>query len=139
MKINKLLVSSLFICFSLIFAWPGHQTSAEELFAPDPELLYPVTDKVDLKGQTQLVFKWSPFVGDLYKRNYFEFCLYKGYETYEKNLIIKEKVAPNVYVYAVSSDQFEDGQVYTWTLRQVYTTMAYKSNAEYNSFTVVKK
>ncbi len=112
---------------------------AEMLFAPEVRLMYPISDEVDLTGQKELVFRWSPFEGELFRRNYYEFCLYKGYGQYESDIIVNEHVKPAVYSFSVNAEIFEDGQVYTWSIRQVYTDMAFKSNATYNSFKVSKK
>ncbi|MDD5138395.1 MAG: hypothetical protein PHG72_06205, partial [Candidatus Omnitrophica bacterium] len=67
----------------------------------------------------------------------YDFRLYKGRRTYAQDEIYQEQVGPNVYHVVLKADMFEDGEVYTWTLRQLYFDN--KSDAAYNSFKVVKK
>lgn len=106
--------------------------------APEPWLLEPVLEAVDLTGKDTLAFKWRPDPGPLLYRKCYDFRLYKGYQTYESTQILKKRVDPNVYSVVLDASLFEDGQVYTWTLRQVYCDIR-KSDAAYNSFTVIKK
>ncbi len=102
-------------------------------------MLYPITDEVDPTRKGELEFRWDQFPGQIFKRNYYEFCLYKGYGQYEDDIILKKRVPLNAYSFTVNADIFKDGEVYTWSLRQVYNTIAFKSDASYDSFTVVKK
>lgn len=104
---------------------------------PEPTLLSPVGETVDLTGKETLEFRWSPFEGRINKRQGYDFRLYKGRRTYAQDEVYKEQVGPDVYHVVLKADMFEDGQVYTWTLRQVYFDN--KSDAAYNSFMVVKK
>ncbi len=57
-------------------------------FSPEPQLLSPVKDKVDLTGKKTLTFSWSPFGGFSASRAYFDFKVFKGRQTYEQNLIL---------------------------------------------------
>ena len=140
-KNNFFIVGFLAVLAVSLLQSPGFNmvVHAEELFAPEPRLMYPITDEVDLTGKEELEFRWDQFPGQIFKRNYYEFCLYKGYGQYEDDIILKKRVPPNVYSFTASADIFKDGEVYTWSLRQVYNTMAFKSDASYDSFTVVKK
>ncbi len=104
---------------------------------PVPTLLSPAGETVDLTGKDTLEFRWSPFEGRMYKRQGYDFRLYKGRQTYAGSQIYKEQVGPDAYHVVLKADMFEDGQVYTWTLRQLYFDN--KSDAAYNSFKVVKK
>lgn len=103
---------------------------------PEPRLLYPISDKVDLKGKDTLEFRWQ--ISTIIDKDYYDFRLYKGYEMYEKNLILKKKLDPDIYSFTIDSSQFEDGQVYTWSLRQVARARG-KSERSYDSFKVIKK
>jgi hypothetical protein len=103
---------------------------------PEPRLLSPIGETVDLTGKDTLEFKWSPFEGVLFKRRFYDFRLYKGRLTYAKDEIYKKRVSPNEYAVVLKADMFDDGQVYTWTLRQVYDED--KSEAAYNAFKVIK-
>jgi hypothetical protein len=109
----------------------------DEADVPVPMLLSPVGNTVDLTGEETLEFKWSPFEGRMYRRQGYDFRLYKGRQTYASDEIYKEQVGPDAYHVVLKADMFEDGQVYTWTLRQLYFDN--KSDAAYNSFKVVKK
>jgi hypothetical protein len=104
---------------------------------PEPTLLSPIGETVDLTGKEILEFRWSPFEGRINKRQGYDFRLYKGRRTYAQDEVYKEQVGPDAYHVVLRADMFEDGQVYTWTLRQLYFDN--KSDAAYNSFMVVKK
>jgi len=121
---------------SAAFARSGRIMMFESNLIPQPRLLYPRIDKVDLTGKKELVFRWSPHEGSISKRKYYDFRLYRGYDTYEKNLIIKKQVPPTQYNWNLSTSYFENGKVYTWSLRQKYYTG--KSRRSWNSFTVTK-
>jgi hypothetical protein len=106
-------------------------------YEPMPRLISPVGETVDLTGKNTLEFVWSPFEGSIAYRHYFDFRLYKGYQTYESTLIFKEQVPRNKYGIVLDAGIFEDGQIYTWTLRGDYVSG--KSQRAYNSFKVIKK
>lgn len=105
---------------------------------PEPLLMSPITETVDLSGIKELEFRWSPHEGSLSDRDYYDFRLYKGYDTVETTLILKEKIPPRKYQISLKTDIFEDGQVYTWSLKQVYTGSR-KSKKSYQSFKVIKR
>jgi len=107
-------------------------------FTPDPKILYPVSDTVDITGKDELVFRWSPFEGNIAERRFYDFTLFKGRQTYEKYVIVKKRLPPSVYSFAVKADMFEDGQAYTWTLSQAYFAKG-KSDDAYCGFKVIKK
>jgi len=106
-------------------------------YIPKARLLEPIYDTVDLNGKKELVFKWSSHESAPDFRQYYDFRLYKGYDMYESTLIFKEKVSPEQYELALPSDNFENGQIYTWCLRQVYTGIR-KSERNFNSFKIIK-
>ncbi len=106
-------------------------------FVPQPVLLQPRGEKVVLTGKDTLEFTWSPHEGNHMNRRCYDFRLYKGYDMYEKNLIFKEEVAPNISSKKIDSKKFENGQTYTWSLRQMYDDSS-KSQKSYHSFKVIK-
>ena len=106
-------------------------------FVPQPRLLQPTTEEVDLAGKRVLNFSWSPHEGDIMQRVYYDFRIYKGYETVESNLIYNKEVPPNIYNIDVSSGMFETGKIYTWSVRQAYNNS--KSHRSYSSFKVKGK
>jgi hypothetical protein len=105
---------------------------------PEPRLLSPTTEQVDLTGQTSLVFEWSPFEGDITRRDYYDFRVYKGYNRVAENLIFKEKVSKSSHKMDLNADRFENGQVYTWSVRQVYMNGS-KSRKAAASFKAVRR
>lgn len=107
-------------------------------YVPPPVLLNPIGGEVDLRGRDALEFKWSPHEGLTGIREYYDFRLYKGHNTIEEALIMKKRLAGDAYQFNVNSDRFEDGRVYTWFLRQVYSGSR-KSHARFISFKVIKK
>ncbi len=107
-------------------------------FVPQPYLIAPTTETVDLTGKEMLEFKWSPHEGRRIMREYYDFRLYKGYDMLEGTLLVKERVDPGAQQISVKSDLFSDGQIYTWSLRQVYDGIR-KSRRSTASFKVIKK
>lgn len=101
---------------------------------PEPRLLYPTSDKVVLKGSASLEFKWMREFSDI---DHYEFRLYKGYNMYASNLILKQTVSADSDSFKAGSELFQDNQVYTWSLIQV-STAGQKSDRSFNAFTVVK-
>jgi hypothetical protein len=104
--------------------------------APQPELLSPTGEVVNLAGKQTLEFKWSPFIGRMWERQYYDFRLYKGRQTTADNQIIVKQIPKDQYSFTVDAGIFQDGEVYTWGLRQVY--MDRKSEQAYSSFKVEK-
>ena len=107
-------------------------------FIPKPRLIEPATDVVDLTGKDTLEFKWSPHEGDQVRRDHYDFRLYRGYTMVESTRILKMRIPPRQWSIVLKTDIFEDGQVYTWSLRQVYTGSA-KSWRSFESFKVIKR
>ncbi|MDD5019348.1 MAG: hypothetical protein PHH75_00265 [Candidatus Omnitrophica bacterium] len=104
--------------------------------APEPQLLEPAGEVVDLTGKQTLTFKWSPFVGRMWERQYYDFRLYKGRDRVEDAQMIVKQVPKDQYSVVIDAKVFEDGQAYTWGLKQVY--MDRKSEQAYSSFKVKK-
>lgn len=107
-------------------------------FVPQPELLYPHNEDIDLRGADYMDFKWSPFEGDIMQRCYYDFRLYESRDMVEKTLIYKERVDYNKYSLKISANLFKDGGVYTWSLRQVNYSSS-KSLRSAQSFKIWKK
>lgn len=107
------------------------------VYVPPPVLLQPRSGQVDLIGKEFLEFKWSPHEGASGFRDYYDFRIYNGYKTVEETLFFKEKLAPDTYQYNIKADKLQDGSVYTWTMRQVYTD-GRKSPLAHNSFKIIK-
>jgi hypothetical protein len=103
---------------------------------PQPRIFYPRSENVDLSQKDNLGFKWSSLVGSSTERRYYDFRLYKGYNIVSDNLIYKKEVPPFKNSWDIESSMFEDGEIYTWTLRQVYLTG--KSDRSIISFKIHK-
>ena len=136
-------IAIFILTFVLIFASATLSNSSSfgrDIFSeniPQPILKEPVTDKVDLSGKKELVFRWSPHEGDISQRRYYDFRLYQGYQMIEANLILQNNVSPNQRQFAVNADIFKLNQIYTWSLRQKYRSG--KSQRSTSSFTVINK
>jgi hypothetical protein len=105
--------------------------------APEVVLIKPISTEVALKGEKELGFEWSPHEGSLNDRDYYDFRLYRGYDMVESTLIQKKKIPPNVYNISLDAGIFENGNVYTWSLRQIYHDSR-KSDKSWHSFKVIK-
>jgi hypothetical protein len=103
---------------------------------PGPTLIYPITDNIDLSGKDKLEFKWM--LGGLANTRYYEFKIYRGYNMYGQYLIYKAQAPADIQEYSVSVSNFEAGQVYTWSIRQVFIT-GRKSDKSFSSFKIIRK
>jgi hypothetical protein len=134
MKVKvSVLTLMIFSCFSILPALAvdvGDMVRAG-FFAPGPQMISPLSEEVDLSGKAFLEFSWHKYSNDD-----FEFRLFKGYQMYAANLILKERIS--VSSIQVSSDKFEDGQVYTWAVKQVFRN-GVKSDESFHSFKIIKK
>ncbi len=101
-----------------------------------PELRYPVTQDIDLSGHASLQFKWKQV--DSARTDHYEFRLYKGYDMLESTLILKRDIPRDEYPFELPAENFALGQVYTWSLKQVYLS-GVKSDRAYSPFKVIKK
>ena len=104
---------------------------------PRPRLLSPDGEVVDLSGKDEILFKWSPHEGKPIGRDYYDFRIYKGYEMLESALFVKKKIPPREHSVAVGTDMFRSGEVYTWSLRQVYRARG-RSDRSFSSFRVIR-
>ncbi len=113
-----------------------HKIVLSEMYkVPAPRLISPSSENVDLTGKTFLPFEWST-EGDPVRRQYYDFRIYKGREMLSSTLIHKEKV--NGYSMNVGSELFQNGEVYTWAVRQTYDS-GDKSRRNFASFKIIKK
>ena len=128
-------------CFSFLCFEAGIPAQAVEVLddlAPEPRLLAPIKEEVDLTGKDSLEFKWSPFEGQMWERRFYDFRLYKGYQLITSAEMYVQRVDPKKYSVVLAASLFEDGQIYTWAVRQVYYDLR-KSDAVSVSFKVIKK
>ena len=104
---------------------------------PQPRVLEPDGDTVDLSGKKELIFKWSPHEGDISQRKYYDFRLYEGEQALGPGLILKKEVSPNKHQIGIESGLFKEGAIYTWSIRQKYRSG--KSTRSINTFKIIKK
>jgi len=97
-----------------------------------PRLAYPTGPEVTITGD-YLEFKW--WHGGIGVRSY-EFNLYKGGGP-SGDVIVQKTLPFDVSSVQVEAKLFEDGQTYTWTLRQVADD-GQKSDQSFNTFRVNK-
>ncbi|MFA5089979.1 MAG: hypothetical protein WC510_02945 [Candidatus Omnitrophota bacterium] len=125
-----LLLPSFAISYSIPSAGSGLS------LPPEPRLIHPVSEEAVLTGKGSLEFKWS--IVNLVEADHCEFRLYKGYNMYASNLIFKQALPAKIPFIEINSGIFEDGQVYTWSVREV-SFWGRKSERAFCSFRVVKK
>jgi hypothetical protein len=130
-----LLFALLFSSFPVVAtALNGINSKGMFISLPAPWLLEPVTDKIDITGKDALEFKWKPDLS--VNTDYYDFRLYKGYDMLASTLILKQKLEGNVSSFKVKAETFENGQVYTWSLRRVILS-GEKSDKSFSSFKIV--
>ncbi|MDP8260756.1 MAG: hypothetical protein P9M01_00240 [Candidatus Kappaea frigidicola] len=136
--VNKLLLCAFVVISICIFFIISVGDSGVFLSnrIPQPKIFYPRSENVDIAQKDSLEFKWSSLVGSSTDRRYYDFRLYKGYDITTDNLIYKKEVSPFKSKWNVEANLFQNGQVYTWTLRQVY--ISGKSDRSINSFKIHK-
>ena len=136
---NKILIFLvLILCFNA-FSWAGTVSFTLDRgaynFVPEPRLRYPINETAIINNNQPLEFSWwDDFTGT----SGFILKLYKGYNMYSDNLILKEKLLNGADFFKVKADLFEDGQVYTWSLQRIVFS-GHKSDRSFNSFRVIKK
>ena len=119
---------------SVASAFAGRQDSYYD--RPMIDLFYPVTDNIDLTGKAILQFKWRQI--HLPETDHFELKIYKGYDMIAANLIVKQDIPVDEYPFELPAEKFQVGEVYTWSLRQVYFDGS-KSERSYSPFKIIKK
>lgn len=103
---------------------------------PGPFLLYPATDTIDLVGKKDIGFRWQRV--NLFYTDHYIFRLFKGYQTVTSTLILKKEYSTKELPIKLPASMFEEGQVYTWGLQQVFLNGA-KTEQTFASFTIMKK
>lgn len=134
MKSGAMTLALLFVC-SMACAHRAVVQIGSPNGVPAPRLMTPATEPVDLTGKSTLKFEWST-EGDSVQRQYYDFRLYKGHDLTASGLISSEHV--RTYFVELPVDVFQEGQVYTWSVRQVYGG-GRKSRRNFESFKIGKK
>jgi len=131
---NSIILLSLTLLMAVpVFALPLGRVIRGGL-AP-AQLVFPTSDSVDLRGKEYLEFKW--ILHNLISADYTDLRIYKSYNTYGVNLILKERISSGGTSFRVKTSMFENNQVYTWVLK-VVSRGGEKSDSVYNSFKVIK-
>jgi hypothetical protein len=134
-KMYKWFKAALLTCLiSSIFS-PAFAAKGFSDFLDPPMLLSPTKEYVNLAGKDFLKFSWE--TTDEVNTDHYEFKLYKGYGG-AANLISSEELSGFTGSIQLATDQFVDGQVYTWTLRRV-DWRGIKSDLSSASFMAIKK
>lgn len=126
-KSLKIMTVVLTVLFLAGPAWAGARRRGA---MPAPKLMAPA-DQVDLTGKTQLEFRWGNEAGGSF--DHYDFRLYKGTETYDKNRILQKNIAAGKNTFQMDASTFEPGQTYAWSLRCVGMQ---KGDSAYSLFTV---
>ena len=100
---------------------------------PEPRLRYPIYDTVVISGDQPLEFTWW---NDLADTRGFVFKIYKGYNMYADNLLLKEELPADAASTKVQANLFEAGKVYTWSVVRI-SLAGFKSDRSFNSFKVI--
>ena len=137
-KLFLILSVVLVVCISVpgVSAAMGRRGVGE--YVPKVRMMEPRGDIVNLTGKEFFGFKWSPHEGNKYGRKYYDFRLYKGDQALGPYLIHKEQVSPRADSLSLDASMFTNGEVYTWTMRQVYRSIG-KSDRSFSTFKVIKK
>ncbi len=109
-----------------------HDRMAAE-FIPAPMLFTPGETVVLTAGQP-VEFRWS---GGFYGSSEWEYDLrvYKGKQNVSSALLVRQRLPSRVTSFSMKPEQFEAGQIYSWSLRIVGPS---KGRAAYSLFKTVK-
>jgi hypothetical protein len=106
-----------------------------------PTLVAPLTETVDISGLEKLEFRWKP--ADVpFDVFCYLFSIYQSTDMSQKNEVYSDQVSGLDTSTEVSSDNFEDGGVYTWVVKEVNNTPSSSlifSDPVYASFKIIKK
>ncbi len=97
---------------------------------PAPRLLAP-DDIAEFNGKKELEFRWGNESGGNF--DHYDFRLYRGTQTYEKNLILQKDVPPGQTSLVLDASNFKSGETYSWSLRYMG---ARKSMSSYSIFKI---
>lgn len=118
----------------LLLAGSSAWALGKENYLPMPQALAP-NEIAELGQKPSLEFRWSS-EGDRSKIRHYDFRLYKGSNAVEAALILHEEVPSGRTSFEIPANQFEAGQTYTWSIKQVGRNA--KSRVNYTVFTVRK-
>ncbi|MFA5039104.1 MAG: hypothetical protein WC732_05425 [Candidatus Omnitrophota bacterium] len=118
------------------------QTANTVVFkVPGPEMVFPMGETVEIrKDDKEVVFRWNPGKTP-YTIHAFLFRIYKGQSMIRKNQVYDEQVSGFHQQAEVSPDIFEDGETYTWFVKQINMAggQLMFSDPAFHTFEVKKK
>jgi len=138
MRIGVIFYLAVFLVLPALIndSYGGSHIGVGDEYVPAEVLLYPTTDDINLSGKNYLEFRWIRT--DLARTDYFDFRLYKGYNTVQSSLIFKKQFSSNVFPIEIPASLFENGQVYSWVLVQVFFD-GRKGDKSFSSFKIINK
>lgn len=107
---------------------PAAEAMSRRLVDVAPPRLIEPTDIARLDGG-QMKFRWTTEGNST--ADYYDFRLYKGTQTVESGLLLKERVPRDKSELIVPGERFSIGESYTWSVRQVGSR---KSKSSYSIF-----
>jgi len=124
-KLRSWVILIILISLTIPAFAQGYKTS--NITPPTPRLVSP-SGIVQLSPQEDsLHFKWTREGQSGYRQHY-DFRIYKGRQTVADTLHYKSQ--PRYAKIDVPVDKFEEGQIYTWSVRQVYRSGKSRRNFE---------
>lgn len=105
--------------------------------APQPRLIRPTSEIVNIQDKKGILFKWSSQQIPSGGRRKYRFQLYEGYNMYKQNLIFKEELDPQTFEIFIEKDMFKNNTTYTWSIRQRGFSSSW-SRRNFYSFKVLK-
>ena len=119
---------------------PQPQTSATAtIHYAGPTLIFPVEETVYISGLKKVEFRWKP--ADVpFEVFCYLFRIYRGRDMSQKSEVHAEQVSGLDTATEVSADHFEDGEVYTWYIKEVNNGPPIMfSDPVFQSFRIIKK
>jgi len=136
----KVITATLFIATAVVLCMTAEAKVAlhgRALLAPRVEYLKPDNDSVvDLTGRDKLVFSWREVPIPAGGREAYRFTLFKGF-TYK--VVVSRDIDGRTFSVEVPAEKFEDGETYTWRVKQRDARTLVWSLYDTWSFKVIKK
>ncbi len=112
------LMSAAFIVPGSAALAGGMGSGGDNEYVPHVRLLSPITETIDMTGQDSITFKWAlPRTGKR-GRKQIQIRIFKSRELYADNIIFNEDLPRSAQEFTMSTDIFEDGKTYVWSVRQ---------------------
>ena len=110
------MVKRISLSFLILMSLVPLSMAGERQSSPNVRYTYPKSESiVDLTGKEELEFTWKKMPIPSGGRSAYKFNLYKGFG-YEE--LVDEKLEDKVYSIKVPVKIFENGETYTWQVKQ---------------------